>query len=338
MAWLGAANPPREQHLLPSSSSSQQQPPSSTTVAASAAACVVVIVTTTWVVIQSAHLSTWWKALQPWRKTLGVIVDCVTKSRSRTAQSARDEFYAHCRRGRARSTPHYDLYLPPSEANNNKAILLLPGAGVGHRAYARVAHLFSNLGYHVVVVNAEPLRQILPVLGFDATYFQRHCIDAVTRQGVPPLTSWALVGHSMGGFCAAHVAVQLGIRHVVLWAAAPFVTALPDLSSPHDDDDDDPLRVAVVQGGQDIIRDWVLSDLQPPDADWTRQFWAKLPSTAVEYVIAHGTHAGFAHYTSRRFAESSVGRDDQQGRAVEWTHRFLSSSSSSSNERGDFSS
>ena len=280
-----------------------------------------------------------YKALVPFYQTWPFIKEAMGTNRSTTTLDPAF-FAALCRCGRAAARLRYDVYLPPPDDNNNNnddndqqattkqsAILFLPGGGVGHRAYAVAAHALSERGHVVVVVNAEPLRQVFPALGYTAHYLQHYVIKSVTRQYPKQLgggandVSWALVGHSLGAFAALQVAQELRIARIVMWAAAPFVTVMPDLSAACTDDN---LHICVIQGSRDVIIQWVLQHLQPPTADWTRAFWAKLPPTAVERVIADGTHAGFGRYTSRRFPEAAA-PVQQESLAVEWTHQFLSS-------------
>ena len=185
----------------------------------------------------------------------------------------------------------------------------------------------------VVMVNAEPLRHLFVPLGYDATYLQRTCMEPVMRQY--KVSAWSLLGHSMGSFCALHVAPALlsnqnnsnnnsnnnivHLHKIVLWAVAPFVMAMPaDLRNRKDLP-----GIAVINGTNDAVYQWTLQYMQPTNADWTAQFWAKLPSTARAYTIPNGTHAGFGHYKSRRFPESTQQRAAQQQEAVALTLQFL---------------
>ena len=146
---------------------------------------------------------------------------------------------------------------------------------------------------------------------------------------------------TLGAFTATQVAPDL-IRQgrlsprLVLWACGPFVEFLRDLSHFNNDNGDNALHILVVQGSLDAIVQYVATP------ERTQQFWSMLPSeTSHEYVIAGGTHAGFAHYqsassrggTSSKWSEPLEGdgvtilfREDQQRLAVSVTKEFLEQS------------
>lgn len=134
----------------------------------------------------------------------------------------------------------------------------------------------------------------------------------------PQISKWFLVGHSMGAFGATKVAEALEINAVVMWAAAPFAAALADLSRTN-------IRVAVIQGSNDVLLPFVLEKLQPPGIDLVKEFWAKLPPQALEFVIEHGTHSGFADYHSKSLPENNqrLSRQAQQQDAVGLTHQHF---------------
>lgn len=270
-----------------------------------------------------------WKATACIRET----GQAMREMMSRRCQAQNLALFAQlCRQGRVIPGLYYDLYLPPRNNNNNnnsstKAILFLPGAGVEHRAYANPARLLSELGYVVALASAEPLLHMSAPLGFDAAYFRRTCMGPVEEESRYDdydsrinIDQWFLVGHSMGGFCATQIARDLGLDGLVMWAAAPFVSSLEDLSQSQS------IRVAVIQGSNDVMMEWVRKTFQTPGVDLAKAFWAKLPPTAREWVIPQGTHAGFAAYSSKAFPEddSLLSREAQQEQAVELTHKFLS--------------
>lgn len=222
--------------------------------------------------------------------------------------------------GRAHRSRRYDLYLPPpsDKKGNNKgqqeAIILLPGFGVEHCAYAGPAALFSDAGYVVVVVSAEPLRAASPELGCTPGAIRR-IQRQVCQQIGHELTSWSLVGHSMGAFTATQLVGPLNLRRVVMWASAPaFLDALSQdehfLTNTH---------VLIIQGSNDkVIELYVKSKEQ-----W-REFNSRLPRGTVTRTISGGTHGGFGSYTSVWFTEEPIiNRSEQHRQAVQLTVRFL---------------
>jgi len=140
----------------------------------------------------------------------------------------------------------------------------------------------------------------------------------------------------MGAFATTHVVRDLqatmmtdhGVRlnKIVMWGVAPYVSAMKDLSSSTKTTTtpQPPICVAVIQGQDDAIIDWMHDTLGKGLSD---QFWAKLPSTAREFTLPSGTHSGFAHYDPSMFPENNTDRLRQQIRTVQLTHEFITGSS-----------
>jgi pimeloyl-ACP methyl ester carboxylesterase len=304
--WQGSCEAVRR--IAASPGQLRSAPTTSTTLLASTAATYV-----------AANSLLMWKVVLPLRQVATSLYEACVTQRSRTRSVALELIDQLAAEGRFVASFSYDVYLPSLQNVKaaSQAILFLPGAGVAHRAYARAMHLLADLGYIVVVVSAEPLRRIAPGLGHTADYFRRMCMHPVSTK-YPQISTWLLAGHSMGAFGATQVAQELGINTVVMWAAAPFVAALADLSQTT-------TRVAVIQGSNDALLPFVLEKLQPPGIDLVKEFWAKLPPHAQEFVIEQGTHAGFADYQSKSLLEDDDGlsREAQQQQAVRLTHQYF---------------
>lgn len=258
---------------------------------------------------------------------------------------------------RAYRTRHYDVYLPPARpaksyptktktkttpqssndttttmTNNHRqdgcssAILFLPGALVPHTAYARPARLLSQHGY-IVVVAADPWCFVSQKLHHSPAFVQRKILQPMERRY--NVRDWSLVGHSLGGFTASHLVLELikpqqtknnnkstmtrNICGMVMWAAAPFVPAMKDLSQATQ------LPIAIWQASDDaIVRHFSTPEL-------TQQFYQLLPPQTRVQTIVPGTHAGFGSYLSTMPAnrEPITHNTMQQDEAVQLTHEFL---------------
>jgi alpha-beta hydrolase superfamily lysophospholipase len=206
-------------------------------------------------------------------------------------------------------------------------------------AYSVPATMLSNAGYTVVVVSAEPLLFGLPAVGTNVSamrriqngieqqhyhssfqFFKRVARKKSSKTSTT-LMSWALLGHSLGGFtvcqlaeafCKSSDTTKADVK-VVMWAVAPFMKMLPDLSGHQR------LPLLVVQGSRDdIIETFATEEL-------TKQFWQRLPEDAAEVVVAGGTHSGFANYVSTwtKKEKGGISNEEQQRQAVRATVDFL---------------
>ena len=209
----------------------------------------------------------------------------------------------------------YDLYLPESNSSMENGILVLPGFGIEHVAYAGIASRFADAGYVVAVVSAEPLRVAWTEFGCDAVAVGR--IQEQISKEYPSISSWTLIGHSMGSFTATHLAADLPhADHVLMWASAPMVSIMRDLSTTH-------IRVLVLQVANDHVIEMMLPDAATRET-LSQKYYQLLPSDTVVRVIEGGTHAGFASYTSSNAPEKpGIPLEQQQALAVDWSLEFL---------------
>lgn len=253
---------------------------------------------------------------------------------------------------RAIRSGRYDLYLPPWSSDetstttstttipttNQKdrvhAILFLPGLGVDHVAYARPAAFLSDEGFLVVVISAEPLRVASTHLNCHARAIQRIQKQAAEQfrkiyriqnnnDDEIIISKWSIVGHSMGCFTATHLAADLNINRLVMWASAPFVGLMRDVSQIPT------LRAMVLQASEDRVIATMIADVARKAA-LTEQFYQLLPpkERTIIKTIVGGTHSGFASYTSFYAPESDtmfMPPLAQQQLAVQYTAEFLRS-------------
>jgi hypothetical protein len=186
-------------------------------------------------------LGTIWSASSPVRKTW-TAVRKIQSQRSMTPVAAWQSLVEGVESGRAYRTRRYDVYLPPpapagtaytplstttTTTTTTNAILFLPGSGVEQVAYSKPATMLSNVGYTVVVVSAEPLLQGLPAMGTNVSAMRRiqrgieqrdyhSMFPSKTAAGKKssktsttsrhPKMTWALLGHSLGGFTVCQLA------------------------------------------------------------------------------------------------------------------------------------
>jgi hypothetical protein len=283
-----------------------------------------------------------WRARSPVRQIWSTIWQSQSQP-STTQVAAWHSLVEGVESGRVYRMRRYDVYLPPpapagTTSNQQHAILFLPGYGVEHEAYSAPATLLSNAGYIVAVVSAEPLLMGLPELGTTVSAMrriqqaieQRHYHSdfpsktaARKKSSTPPRLkmTWALLGHSLGSFTACQLADEFcksnmgdteANSKVVMWAAAPFIDYLPDLSGRQR------LPVLVVQGLSDgVIQAFATEEL-------TKQFWQRLPEDTAELLVPGGTHSGFANYKSVAYSEEGeISNEEQQRQAVQGTVDFL---------------
>jgi hypothetical protein len=122
---------------------------------------------------------------------------------------------------RAYRTHRYDVYLPPQEASNCKAILLIPGALIEHSAYSEIAGRLADAGFLLVVLSLEPSRVAFKSTGADPGPLRR-IFRRIPRETSLQIDEWILVGHSQGTQRAILLPGELGegsnITKVVLWA------------------------------------------------------------------------------------------------------------------------
>jgi len=293
----------------------------------------------------------------------------VLQSRKRADHSTRVQLREKIKEGRVLQRHSYDLYLPPKEessddattdSNHIKCLLLFPGFGINHSAYADVASLISQYGIPVAVVSLEPLRlahaklggsiqdvrRILKSAGRDvAKYYKQHDNDkSKEKDNESVILEWDVGGHSMGGYNSLQLASvvqqsdeqQLTIKlsqnngsisrigsQIAVWGAGNLVYSVPNLQKSTSDAESS-LRVLLLLGSNDDIAKFT-SHRQK------RDLLRKLPRRSKMQTIKGANHSGFASYdeASKKSSTFSLNgiRDislkDQQEETARRTADFL---------------
>ena len=165
--------------------------------------------------------------------------------------------------------PDGSLVFRPANPSGN-GLLIMHGALIKPRSYAKTAAWFAELGY-LVYIPAGPGR--LSIGAVDS---------AGARMADFGLDNWFLIGHSMGGMASLELVSKYGdqVRAAALWASA-----IPSDYKRLD------LPVLYIRGDND--------GLLPPER--FRQSRANLPDS-VEYVMLEGAnHRNFAMYSHQFF-------------------------------------
>ena len=236
----------------------------------------------------------------------------IQQSRMMAHPDAYQCLYERIQQRRAYRTYAYDVYVPPATAwnvlsdptNETQFILFLPGAYVEHVAYSQPAALLSDHGYIVIVMSSEPLGIVdMHLPQFYVSNIQRIQHEMETKYANHPTVSnscinsnknqcrWVFMGHSMGSLsCTKLIPYFPKVKEIVLWGSAPFLDYMGNLSDITADDNDG-LRVLVVQG----TKDQVIQCFCTPEM--ILEYWKRLPaSTTKLHEIIGGTHQGFGNY------------------------------------------
>jgi pimeloyl-ACP methyl ester carboxylesterase len=104
------------------------------------------------------------------------------------------------------------LVMQPENSVATKGVILYPGANCDIRGYAPILKELAAAGYLVAVVS----------MPFDMAIFAPNRADDV-RAAFPNISSWALIGHSMGGAMAGFYAHNNPekIDVLIMWDAYP---------------------------------------------------------------------------------------------------------------------
>jgi pimeloyl-ACP methyl ester carboxylesterase len=240
----------------------------------------------------------------------------VLKSRKRADVSTKARLLQKIKDGRVIHRHAYDLFLPPIEDTLAKldnpitSLLLLPGFGVHHSAYAEVASQISEYGIPVAVVSLQPLRlahaklggsmkdvrRVIKSAGNDVT---KYCKRDKSVENI--VVEWDIAGHSMGGYNALQLAEEIlkdgspsitlkdgSISKVgsqiVVWAAGNLIDSVPNLQKK-----DTKLRILILLGSNDNIAKFASHQHK-------RQLLTKLPRGSRLITIKGANHSGFASY------------------------------------------
>ena len=250
----------------------------------------------------------------------------VLQSRKRADVSTKVGLLEKIKDGRVIHRHAYDLYLPPREDSLAKldnpitSLLLLPGFGVHHEAYADVATQISEHGIPVAVVSLQPLRlahaklggsmndvrRVIKSAGSDvAKYYKSNLLKQDGKSVGNIVVEWQLGGHSMGGYAALQLAEELLKNgspsitlndgsiskvgsQIVVWAAGNMIDSVPNLQSTSQPSNTN-LRTLILLGSNDNIAKFTSHRHK-------RQLLTKLPRGSRMFSIKGANHSGFASY------------------------------------------
>jgi len=161
------------------------------------------------------------------------------------------------------------------QTGNGYGLLIMHGALIKPKSYAKTAAFFAGQGYTVLLPNG----------------FARLSINAVNpaaeRIAAIPVTDWFVIGHSMGGFSSLTLISRhdVNVRAVALWASA-MPTDFSALTMP----------ILFLSGDHD--------GLLPPERLASTK--AYLPETTRYVTVAGGNHQNFAMYSHQFLDEDAL--------------------------------
>jgi len=280
----------------------------------------------------------------------------VLQSRKRADVSTKAGLLEKIKDGRVIHRHAYDLYLPPREDSLAKldnhpitSLLLLPGFGVHHTAYADVATQISEYGIPVVVVSLQPLRlahaklggsmndvrRVIKSAGTDVTkYYKGNLLKQDGKSVGNIVVEWQLGGHSMGGYAALQLAEELLKNgspsitlndgsiskvgsQIVVWAAGNMIDSVPNLQSTSQTSNTNDIRTLILLGSNDNIAKFTSHRHK-------RQLLTKLPRGSRLFSIKGANHSGFASYDEASRNSSTFAINGQRDITLEAQQKEVS--------------
>lgn len=234
-----------------------------------------------------------------------------------TVQDFTERVYA----GRAKRNPGYDIFFPPGVSIGDSvdaALIFYPGLLVDFMAYSKLLGKLSDRGILVLLVNTEPNRMIDRQNGYTADHAQNLMFEIGTLLGIQ-IRNWALGGHSMGGYTAAWLSMELGskiVKKCVLLASGNGF----HLSQIHKQDE---IQILTI----DASNDRILLGMSPSGTLESLRRAAQAHPTR-HVVIEGGNHAGFGHYGPQVYPKRDGERigitlDEQQEQTLKAMADFL---------------
>jgi ADP-ribosylation factor GTPase-activating protein 1 len=253
-----------------------------------------------------------------------------TEGRIPPFKSAQNLLASKLEEGRAIRTESYDIFLPPptvgdsdngdsdSDSDATSGLILYPGWGINHTAYAPIASKLSEAGILVVVLSMEPYRASVLPTQVEIERYLRVMYEIISEVDLR-VKEWAVGGHAFGAQLAMKIAKATtpGTSRLVIWGCGsrPIDYGAANLATTKK------LEVLVLNGSEDkTIRK--LSEAQQTD------FRNLLPKSSTFYrTIPGGNHNGFGHYERYKSYKydgvRTITLDEHQAIAVEETARFL---------------
>ncbi|MDD6650932.1 MAG: alpha/beta hydrolase [Eggerthellales bacterium] len=191
----------------------------------------------------------------------------------------------------------YLLYEPVSSTHSqtqDTGVIFYPGGKVESDAYAPLLQKLAAQGVTCVAVTVP----------FNLSMLNTNAADGVAQQ-VPQVSTWYVMGHSLGGVSASSYAA----------AHTDSVTGCIFLASyPSDDLSGSGLRTLSIYGTEDGVM----------NRDNYESAKTLLPADSQEMVIQGGNHAQFGNYGKQDHDnDASITADDQQQQAVNTIISFL---------------
>ena len=182
----------------------------------------------------------------------------------------------------------------PTQNKSSNGIIFYPGGKVQPEAYSGIASKLAEKGYTTVIVK----------MPFNLAFFGVNGADDIIAEH-PEITSWVIMGHSLGGVFASEYAVnhQDKIRGVVYLAAYPSTNA-----------SNATFQALSIRGSLDNLT-------TAQDISNNKD---KFPAGTVFITIPGGNHYNNGNYGPQSGDNNgTITREEQQNETVEYILEFL---------------
>ncbi|GAB6055145.1 alpha/beta hydrolase [Methanobacterium movens] len=184
----------------------------------------------------------------------------------------------------------------PRASNSSRGVIFYPGGKVEAEAYSVMAAGLAENG-HATIIAKMP---------FNLAFFGANRADDIIEDH-PEISSWVMMGHSLGGVFASDYAVNNPdkIEGVIYLAAYPSLDAYPTS-----------LKGLSLRGSEDGLT--TAQDLEDNKS--------KFPANTSFMVIEGGNHYQFGNYGIQQGDNNAtITREEQQKQALEFILEFLKS-------------
>ena len=184
----------------------------------------------------------------------------------------------------------------PTKNRSTTGVIFYPGGKVQPEAYSVIASKLAAKGYTTVIVK----------MPFNLAFFGANSADDVIAKH-PEITSWVIMGHSLGGVFASEYAVnhQDKIKGVVYLAAYPSTNA-----------SNATFKALSIRGSRDNLT-------TAQDISSNKD---KFPSNTIFITIPGGNHYNNGNYGPQAGDNNStITREEQQNETVDYIVKFIKS-------------
>ncbi|MDG3546489.1 alpha/beta hydrolase [Methanobacterium formicicum] len=191
------------------------------------------------------------------------------------------------------NTPDF-ITFTPNTPKNSTGIIIYPGGKVQAESYSIIASKLAENGYITVIVR----------MPFNLAFFGSEKANTVIANH-PEISSWVMVGHSLGGVFASDYAVNHPekIRGVIYLASYPSANA-----------SNATFKALSLRGSRDNLT-------QPEDISKNLD---KFPKNTLFTTIEGGNHYNFGNYgTQSGDNNSTITREEQQNQTLKAILEFL---------------